>query len=173
MKGHLLHEERPWPRFKNEKRRTEKMRRASKKRLLDDLVLRNMRMVRLEDMYCRIPECACRRFVDTEVAHVEHRGAGGNPDASRSDPSKMVLVCRPRHKGSKISIDAGTLRPVPLTADGTRGALLWQIDRRALTMSMAQLGAGEPEWVDFAREAWPHIVQWVDDAIVAKLREIH
>ena len=174
MTDHLRRLPDGFPNFKGKKVKTKltKRLRAAKKRELDELVLRNMRLVRLEDQYCRVPDCGCRKFIDLEVAHTQHRGAGGNPTGDRSDPKMMVLTCRSRHRTSRISIDAGTLRPVPLTKDGTRGPCAWEVDRRALTMSRAQMGTDPAEWVEFAREAWPHVVLTKDEKLIARILEV-
>lgn len=160
-----------FPNFKGKKPKTEKKRRAAKRRVLDDGELRNMRMVRLEDQYCRFIGCGCRRFFDMEVAHLKHRGAGGNPTGDRSDPGLMILLCKLRHRTGRFALDNGTVDIRPLTADGARGPVAFWIDKRRFTMSLAQMGTGEPEWVEVAREAWPHVIAWADQELLEKIRE--
>lgn len=163
-----------FPNFKGRKLKTKITKRERRKKAseLSDLVVRNMRLVRLEDAYCRFIGCDCEKFLNLEVAHLRHRGAGGNPTGDRSTPDLMILFCKKRHQTGRISIDKGTLDVRPLTAQGTRGACSFWIDRRALTMSLAQLGTGEADWVEVAREAWPHVVAWQDDVLLQQVRNL-
>ena len=162
-----------FPNFKGKPKKTKltKRLRAAKKRELDEEVQHNMRMVRLEDQYCRFIGCGCRKFFDLEVAHLMHRGAGGNPSADRSDPGLMILLCKVRHRTGRFALDNGTIEIRPLTADGTRGAVSFWIDKRRFTMSLAQMGTGEPEWVEVAREAWPHVIGWTNQELLSQIRE--
>lgn len=163
-----------FPRFKGKKRKTKitKRERARKARELGDVELRNMRLVRLEDGYCRCPDPDCERILNLEVAHLKHRGAGGNPTGDRSAPGLMILLSKRRHKTGRISLDNGTLDIRPLTAQGTRGACSFWVDERALTMSLAQLGTAPPVWVELAREAWPHVWEWTNEELLTSVRRL-
>lgn len=92
----------------------------------------NMIAVRNEDQVCRFPFCACRHepFAPTsilEVAHLYHRGMGGDPSGARSTPDKLILLCRGKHQELPVSLHKGTLKIVPLTDKGTRGPCRFDI----------------------------------------------
>jgi len=56
-----------------------------------------------------------------EMAHWPSKGMGGD-HGKRSDPTKLIRVCEPTHKGPRKSFHAGDRRPVPLDkAQGLRG----------------------------------------------------
>ena len=112
----------------------------------------NMDAVRREDKYCRFPWCGCRKFKLTlHVAHLHHRGIGGNPKGDKSDPSKMILLCSARHRENAISLDRKTLRIRPLTDKGTRGPCAFDVDMRTYRGQ-----GGESEWSEVARETALH-----------------
>lgn len=91
---------------------------------------KNKREVRKRDKRCRFPLCGCRKLkILAHVAHLEHKGMGGNPAGDRSDPTKMIYVCACRHRENVVSIDKGTLRVRPLTKAGTEGPVAWDIRR--------------------------------------------
>lgn len=86
------------------------------------------REVRRQDRYCRFPLCGCDRAkLQWEVAHLQHKGMGGNPAGDRSDPSRLIYLCTARHQTGLVSLHAGTLEIEPLTSDGTRGPCSFRI----------------------------------------------
>lgn len=114
--------------------------------------------VRARDRYCRMPGCGCwKTRLFPHVAHEQHKGMGGNPTGERSLASRMVLLCGPRHRENRVSIDNGTLRWRYLNDEKrAHGNLAWDVDVRALTRSLGQL-TGDPEWVEIAREVDLHV----------------
>jgi hypothetical protein len=87
-----------------------------------------MTAVRQRDRACRFPLCGCRTLkLRLEVAHTQHRGMGGNPAGDRTSTASCVLLCMHRHQFGAVSLHAGTLRHVPLTADGFDGPVAWEI----------------------------------------------
>ena len=89
---------------------------------------RNKAEVRRRDKRCRMPLCGCKKMaIRAEVSHAIHKGMGGNPAGDRSAPELMMLLCACRHKENAVSIDRGTLKWVPLTADGANGPVAWYI----------------------------------------------
>jgi hypothetical protein len=112
---------------------------------------RNKTQVRKRDGRCRFPCCVCRDWrVTPHVAHLTHKGAGGNPRRDRSAANRMIALCPPRHRESRISLDRGTLKIQPLTKAGTDGPCRWSVDVTAL-----DLRSGKATWVvvgtEFAR----------------------
>lgn len=90
-----------------------------------------MRQVRREDRYCRFPECGCGKMkLGLDVAHLEHRGMGGNPKLDRTTPAGLILLCRARHRAHKFALDKKTIRCEPLTDMGSRGPVRWEIPLR-------------------------------------------
>lgn len=84
--------------------------------------------VRRRDRVCRFPLCGCRRLgLRLEVSHQEHKGAGGNPDGSRSRRSSMILLCTHRHQDGVFSRHKGTLRIRELTPEGTDGPVAFDL----------------------------------------------
>jgi len=84
--------------------------------------------VRRRDRVCRFPRCGCRKLgLPLEVAHMEHKGRGGNPRGDRSTANKMILLCRHRHQDAKYSLHHGTLRFMPDTLGECGGPLRWEI----------------------------------------------
>lgn len=125
-----------------------------------------MAKVRAEDRYCRFPLCGCGRMkLPTEIAHAGeagHRGMGGNRSLSATTPENLILLCRPRHRAHKFSIDKKTLRVVPLTPAGLRGPVQWWVDWETLQdWALTEHGlflAARPVggWVILAEETAPH-----------------
>ena len=91
--------------------------------------------VRERDQSCRWPDCNCCyvnhdgyisvggdvRWLVQEVAHLEHKGMGGDKKLRRTQPRKMILLCRWRHQGPR-GIDSKLAKVVPLNAQrGTDG----------------------------------------------------
>lgn len=85
--------------------------------------------VRKRDGYrCRFPLCGCHALkLRLEVAHLHHKGIGGNPKGDRSTAAGMVLLCVQRHQDGLVSWHHGTLRAVPLTPEGANGNLQWEV----------------------------------------------
>ena len=118
--------------------------RTERKRLED----RHKAIVRKRDKRCRFPLCGCQRYkLACEVGHLVHKGMGGNPAGDRSTPSGMVYLCQHRHRRSRISIHAGTLRIEPLTDRGADGPLKWAVDGTSLPERVGTSG-----WVEVGRE---------------------
>jgi hypothetical protein len=108
--------------------------------------------VRKADGYCRFPLCGCKKYqLAKHVAHLEHKGAGGNPAGERSEPKKMITLCAARHRENSISLDRKTVRIEPLTAQGTRGPCRFLIDVRVLREP-----AWTCRWFEVARETARH-----------------
>jgi hypothetical protein len=68
---------------------------------------------------CRWPACAYRaKKLPIEAAHVfQHRGAGGNPDGSRTSRAACMALCKIHHG----LLDHHELEVQALTAKGTDG----------------------------------------------------
>lgn len=58
-----------------------------------------------------------------EVAHMSHRGMGGNPSGSRTVAPKLLVLCKWHH----VMYDAAQLVIDPLTSDGANGPLRFQL----------------------------------------------
>lgn len=109
---------------------------------------KNKNKVRQRDVRCRFPLCKCHAFgLALHVAHLSHKGMGGDPTGERSQPELMILLCIRRHRESAISIDKGTLECQPLTAAGTAGPVSWWLKLR------------DGEWWELAREWKPHAIE--------------
>lgn len=109
--------------------------------------------VRREDGYCRFPLCGCKRAgLARHVAHLTHKGAGGNPKGERSDSKLMIYLCAARHRENRISLDRKTMRVKPLTPAGTRGPCAFEIDVREL-----QEPCWTCRWFEVARETARHV----------------
>lgn len=65
---------------------------------------------------CRVPGCRYRD-VPVDVAHVVHRGMGGNPSEDRTVPELLQTLCRIHHS----MFDRGDLHIEPLTRQQYRG----------------------------------------------------
>lgn len=122
-----------------------------------------MRRVRREDRYCRFPLCGCGRLkLPLEVAHLEHRGMGGNPSLARTTPENLILLCRPRHRAHKFALDKKTIRCVSLTEAGARGPVRWLMDATILSddytedLVFPSNKRGESLWAVLAEETAPH-----------------
>lgn len=103
--------------------------------------------VRDEDGTCRFPFCICKQTGQPlEVGHRRHKGMGGNPTGDRSTPEGLILLCRTRHQGPKLSLHAGTLRIDPLTDRGWRGPCDWAVRSDALKLP------GDTRWLRYAWE---------------------
>jgi hypothetical protein len=87
--------------------------------------------VRERDQHCRWPNCTCTlgsynalewnmAWMAQEVAHLKHKGIGGDSRLLRTRRDLMILLCRWRHRGPK-GIDSKLAKIEPLTARGTDG----------------------------------------------------
>lgn len=154
--------------------------RASKKRRTKAIELENMRQVRSEDGYCRFPLCGCYQpqphlwsiWLKPEVAHLDHRGMGGNPAGDKSDVKLLITVCNWRHKIDKFSLDKKTIKCEPMTDMGTRGPVRWLVNVEALRDVMP-VGCAS-EWLVIAEEVRPHLTQPLSDCmpVLRYLREM-
>ena len=137
------------PQFKQPK--TLKVERFTKRHALDLKEEDAMRRARARDQRCRFPLCGCGRIgIVLDVSHKQHRGMGGNPAGDRTEPEKLILVCRSRHRQNRVSIDRGTLRWTALTARGSDGPITWDLDLRAIRSDLS--AANHPIWIELARE---------------------
>jgi hypothetical protein len=102
----------------------------------------HMRTVRHRDRDCRWPECPCHRRLNPtlEVAHLTHRGMGGNPAGDRSEPHRMILLDRETHQ----ALDAGTLKITPQTRKGTAGPCAYFVKGPADDWTPAGKDTGPP-----------------------------
>jgi hypothetical protein len=104
----------------------------------------NKTKVRKRDGHCRWPHLTpearelCRRE-RSEVAHLTHKGAGGDPQTLRSKPDRMIHVCKPTHQGPG-SLHAGDRKVVFLTPQKAEGPLAF-LERR-----------GRDRWAEIGRE---------------------
>lgn len=106
---------------------------------------------RKRDKYCRFPMCGCKRFsLTAHVAHLTHRGMGGNPKEDRSEPEKMILLCSARHRDNEFSLDQKTVRIRPLTLAGTSGPCAFDV--RGYSMYKMDWG----KWSEVGRETALH-----------------
>lgn len=79
-----------------------------------------------------------------EVAHLTHKGIGGDAETSRSVPELMVLVSKAVHQGPR-SLHSGDKRILFLTPEKANGpcAFLERVSRVGNV------------WKEIARELWP------------------
>lgn len=76
-----------------------------------------------------------------EVAHLTHKGIGGDAKTERSIPALMVLVSRAVHQGPR-SLHSGDRRVVFLTPECANGPIAFHEKRGG-------------KWIEVAREQWP------------------
>lgn len=113
--------------------------------------------VRRADRYCRFPRCGCGRHnYALAVAHLEHKGAGGNPLGDRSEVDRMILLCAPRHRENPVSLDRETVHVHPLTAAGTRGPCRFSVYTPACKL---KVGTTIETWFVVATETAPHLFE--------------
>ncbi len=136
--------------------------RAAKSRKLVIAERVNKEKVRLRDRQCRFPMCGCKNLripcsvlkrVPT-VSHDEHKGMGGDPTGERSQPHRMLLLCKWRHQDAPVSRHAGTIETVYLTEKGNDGPLEWRIDLGAVYPGQYRRHV----WFVLAREIEPGVV---------------
>ena len=65
-----------------------------------------------DDNRCRYRDCA-DPFNRVEVAHLQHKGMGGNPKGDRSMANQMLCLCRYHHRDPEWSYDSGELLITP------------------------------------------------------------
>jgi hypothetical protein len=107
--------------------------------------------VRIRDKTCRFPRCGCQRRafrLRLEVAHIEHKGAGGNPDGTRSTEGGMVLLCSHRHQHGAVSLHKGTLKVHFLSRRMFNGPVAWLLNR-----------GPDSVWRELARESRPGVLE--------------
>ena len=93
---------------------------ASKKRRAERVAHERgiMDQVKRLDRTCRYPHCEhMAKKPRLEVAHVRHRGMGGNPTGDRTTAAELITYCFIHHD----EYDHGTMYHEPLTPRGTRG----------------------------------------------------
>jgi len=81
---------------------------------------------------CRVPNCKLQKNGwALHVAHLEHKGMGGDKRLDRTQVDKMVSLCAWHHEGP-LSHHSGDLRIEPTTAQGTTGPCdFWLSDEQA------------------------------------------
>ena len=133
--------------FKETKAESDAARRK-RKRAVIDYEDRNKSAVRKDDNWtCRFPRCRCtRQRIAVEVAHVEHKQMGGDPAMIRSEVGNLICLCPARHRESRVSLHAGTVRLEFLTDLGTRGAVRWWVDITAIDRGIASRQSGDERW---------------------------
>jgi hypothetical protein len=126
----------------------------AKKKSVQNYEDRNKTAVRKDDGYmCRFPRCSCHaKRTEPEVAHWKHKGAGGDPGKQRSEPENLICLCPPRHRESRVSLHAGTVRLEYLTEYGARGAVRWWVDITAITTPISRRQPGDEKWRVLAEE---------------------
>lgn len=126
---------------------------------------------------CRFPLCGCRKFnLAKHVAHLEHKGMGGNPLEDRSVPEKMIQVCIARHREHLFSIDKGTVQCRPRTNAGTNGPVEWWLDVETLRDYDLSPFASKAEWWLVARESAVGVLEPLSAAqrdVLLQLAEMH
>lgn len=99
-------------------------RRAQKARAVTLGEAKAKRVVRARDRVCRWPGCDCGELYGywsaLEVAHLDDKGMGGDPQLLRSVPDRMILLCRWNHTGP-FGLHSGRARIHVLTDAGTYG----------------------------------------------------
>ncbi len=125
-----------------------KLARIVRKRKADNREDAEKAKVRKRDGHCRWPHLdpgqreLCRRS-RTEVAHLTHKGMGGDPLTIRSKSHLMIRVCCHQGVGSLHSGDRRVMYLTPQKADGPLAFL----ERR-----------GREKWAEVAREIWPGVL---------------
>lgn len=76
-----------------------------------------------------------------EVAHLTHKGMGGDPNTERSVQPLMILVSRDVHQGP-MSLHSGDRRVQFLTKEKANGPVAF-LEKRG------------GKWAEIARELWP------------------
>ena len=111
---------------------------------------------RKRDKGCRFPLCSCKKKgYRVEVAHLIHRGMGGDKSGERTEPDILVTVCYPRHQGV-VSLHSGAIRPRALTKKGMDGPIAWEIEGPWFLTYSGNLERRDEYrglWVEIARES--------------------
>ncbi len=95
--------------------------RAEKKAAVKKHELSEKAKVRKRDKTCRWPACPCAKLgIRLEVAHLENKAMGGDPQQIRTQAAKMILLCHTVHQGP-LSLHSGDRKIEPLTTAGTSG----------------------------------------------------
>jgi hypothetical protein len=108
----------------------------------------NKTKVRRRDGHCRWPHLdplqreLCQR-TRTEVAHLTHKGIGGDPQTIRSKPELMIRVCCHQGPGS---LHSGDRKVGYLTPEKANGPLVFY-ERRP-----------RERWIEVGREVWPGVL---------------
>lgn len=106
--------------------KTSKRRRKEKKTA--NIVSVRDQVEALDGEQCRIGRLLARfGFSRTptrlELAHVEGRKMGGNPDLSRDTVENTLLTAWDLHNGGRHSMHGGLVKVEPMTEKGTRGPI--------------------------------------------------
>lgn len=118
------------------------------------------RKVRRRDRTCRFPLCGCHTLrLRLEVAHIDHKGMGGNPEGDRSTADRMVYLCVHRHQDGRVSFHKGTLQAKPLTPDGFDGPVAWRVDAEVLFPGMYHYVHKSARWAEVGRESAPGVLE--------------
>lgn len=135
------------PDLRKPPRGTAKRAHIRRQKTADSKEEQNKTKVRMRDGHCRWPHLTpedrelCKRSV-RHVAHLSHKGNGGDSQTVRSVPELMIAVCAPVHQGPG-SLHAGDRKVVFLTPKKAEGPLAF-LERR-----------GRSKWAEVARELWP------------------
>lgn len=128
-------------------RGTAKLARIGRQKKADGKEQHQKTKVRKRDGHCRWPHLTpearelCRR-TRTEVAHLTHKGMGGDPQTLRSRAELMIRVCC--HQGTG-SLHSGDRKVLFLTREKADGPLAF-LERRG------------QKWAEVARELWPGVL---------------
>ena len=129
-------------------RGTAKLARIRRKKKADSREDKEKTIVRKRDGHCRWPHLnpdhaeLCRR-TRTEVAHLTHKGMGGDPQTLRSRAPLMIRVCCHQGPGS---LHSGDRKVAYLTKKKADGPLAF-FERRA-----------GMKWAEVARELFPGLL---------------
>jgi hypothetical protein len=136
-------------RLKKPGRGTAKLERIRRGKTADAKEDAQKQKVRKRDGHCRWPHLTpdaqelCQR-TGREVAHLTHKGIGGDPQTIRSKAHLMIAVDRNIHQGPG-SLHAGDKRVVFLSEKKADGPLAF-LERRG------------GKWVEIGRELWPGVL---------------
>jgi hypothetical protein len=90
---------------------------------------------------CRIPHCMTHKaklhapfFGVLELAHIDARGMGGNPDLTRDTTANTICCCAGHHQRfGKESLHSGYIKVRALTDKGADGPLCFEFYERLPT----------------------------------------
>jgi hypothetical protein len=103
---------------------------------------------------CRFPRCFCHvKRLHPEVCHLDHKGSGGDPSGEKSKMHLLICLCQPRHRTSRLSLHAVTLRVEALSAAGMNGPVRWWVDATAIDTPISRRQSGDEQWVVVASES--------------------